>query len=151
MGIYFIKISRELINYSDFYYLSIYFICRFTKRKKLKREISNLELQYKSIQQQLINTELVLDDIQQRDDNIYRMIFIDPIDSSIRKAGFGGANRYKQYEGYSYLDLVIETRKNIDKLKKQLFIQSKSFDEVIDLAKNKAEMLASIPAIQPIS
>jgi murein DD-endopeptidase MepM/ murein hydrolase activator NlpD len=122
------------------------------KEKKLKREISNLELQYKSIQQQLINTELVLDDIQQRDDNIYRMIFgIDPIDSSIRKAGFGGANRYKQYEGYSYSDLVIETRKNIDKLKKQLFIQSKSFDEVIDLAKNKAEMLASIPAIQPIS
>tara|TARA_Y100000994_G_scaffold233486_1_gene221577 strand:- start:916 stop:1896 length:981 start_codon:yes stop_codon:yes gene_type:complete len=122
------------------------------KEKKLKREISNLELQYKSIQQQLVNTELVLDDIQQRDDNIYRMIFgIDPIDSSIRKAGFGGANRYKQYEGYSYSDLVIETRKNIDKLKKQLFIQSKSFDEVIDLAKNKAEMLASIPAIQPIS
>lgn len=122
------------------------------KEKKLKREISNLELQYKSIQQQLVNTELVLDNIQQRDDNIYRMIFgIDPIDSSIRKAGFGGANRYKQYEGYSYSDLVIETRKNIDKLKKQLFIQSKSFDEVIDLAKNKAEMLASIPAIQPIS
>ena len=122
------------------------------KEKKLKREISNLELQYKSIQQQLVNTELVLDDIQKRDDNIYRMIFgIDPIDSSIRKAGFGGANRYKQYEGYSYSDLIIETRKNIDKLKKQLFIQSKSFDEVIDLAKNKAEMLASIPAIQPIS
>ena len=122
------------------------------KEKKLKREISNLELQYKAIQQQLHNAELVLDNVQQRDDNIYRMIFgIEPIDSSIRKAGFGGTNRYKQYNGYSYSDLIIETRKNIDKLKKQLFIQSKSFDEVIDLAKNKAEMLASIPAIQPMS
>ena len=80
------------------------------------------------------------------------MIFgIDPIDSSIRKAGFGGSNRYKQYQGYNYSDLIIETKKNIDQLNKQLFIQSKSFDEVINLAKNKAEMLASIPAIQPIA
>ncbi|RPG58463.1 MAG: M23 family metallopeptidase [Flavobacteriales bacterium TMED191] len=122
------------------------------KEKKLKREISNLELQYKSMQKQLNNAELVLDNIQQRDDNIYRMIFgIEPIDSSIRKAGFGGTNRYKQFEGYNYSDLVIETKKSIDKLKKQIFIQSKSFDEVIDLAKNKAKMLASIPAIQPVS
>jgi murein DD-endopeptidase MepM/ murein hydrolase activator NlpD len=122
------------------------------KEKKLKREIYNLELQYISILEDLKNAELVLDDIQKRDDNIYRMIFgIDPIDESIRKAGFGGANRYEQYKGYNYSDLIIENRKNIDKLNKQLFIQSKSFDEVIHLAINKADMLASIPAIQPIS
>ena len=98
------------------------------------------------------NAELVLDDIQKRDDNIYRMIFgVDPIDESIRKAGFGGVNRYEEYKGYNYSDLVIETQKNINQLSKQLFIQSKSLDQVIDLAQNKAKMLASIPAIQPIS
>ena len=122
------------------------------KEKKLKREIYNLELQYSAILEDLHNAELVLDDIQKRDDNIYRMIFgIDPIDESIRKAGFGGINRYEQYKGYTYSELIIESKKNIDKLQKQLFIQSKSFDEVIHLAKNKAKMLASIPAIQPIS
>lgn len=122
------------------------------KEKKLKREIYNLELQYSAMLEDLHNAELVLDDIQKRDDNIYRMIFgIDPIDEAIRKAGFGGINRYEQYKGYTYSELIIESKKNIDKLQKQLFIQSKSFDEVIHLAKNKAKMLASIPAIQPIS
>ena len=122
------------------------------KEKQLKREIANLELQYISILKELDNAELVLDDLQKRDDNIYRMIFgADPIDESIRKAGFGGINRYEQYKGYTYSELIIEVRANIDKLTKQLFIQSKSFDEIIHLARNKADMLASIPAIQPIS
>tara|TARA_Y100000589_G_scaffold331432_1_gene384954 strand:+ start:16647 stop:17627 length:981 start_codon:yes stop_codon:yes gene_type:complete len=122
------------------------------KEKKLKREINNLELQYMAILKKVDQAELVLDDIQKRDDNIYRMIFgIDPIDESIRKAGFGGVNRYEQYKGYNYSDLIIESQKIIDQLQKQLFIQSKSFDEVIKLAKNKNDMLACIPAIQPIS
>ena len=122
------------------------------KEKKLKREIQNLELQYVSIVEKMNNAELVLDNIQKRDDNIYRMIFgVDPIDESIRKAGFGGVNRYEEYKGYNYSELIIEAQKNIDQLNKQLFIQSKSFDEVINLAQNKSQMLASIPAIQPIS
>ena len=122
------------------------------KEKKLKREIKNLELQYINIFESLHTAELVLDDLQKRDDNIYRMIFgIEPIDESIRKAGFGGANRYEDYQGYNYSELIIRAKKNIDKLNKQLFIQSKSFDDVIILGKNKAKMLASIPAIQPIS
>ena len=122
------------------------------KEKKLKREINNLELQYMAILKKVDQAELVLDDIQKRDDNIYRMIFgIDPIDESIRKAGFGGVNRYEQYKGYNYSDLIIESQKIVDQLQKQLFIQSKSFDEVIKLAKNKNDMLACIPAIQPIS
>ena len=122
------------------------------KEQKLKREINNLQLQYTAILEKMNQAEIVLDDIQKRDDNIYRMIFgIEPIDPSIRKAGFGGINRYEQYKGYKYSDLIIETKKNIDKLNKQLFIQSKSFDDVIILGKNKAKMLASIPAIQPIS
>ena len=33
----------------------------------------------------------------------------------------------------------------------RLYVQSKSFDEVFDLAKNKEKMLASLPAIQPVS
>ena len=122
------------------------------KEKQLKREIAFLELQYQSIYEKVSNAQLVLDDIQKRDDNIYRMIFeVEPIDESIRKAGFGGANRYEKYRGFKYSELIIEAKKKIDKLNKQLFIQSKSFDDVIQLANNKAAMLSCIPAIQPIS
>ena len=122
------------------------------KEKRLKSEIENLVVQYDILSKKMTQIDLVLDDIQQRDDNIYRVIFeADPIPSSIRKAGFGGVNRYKDIRNFNNTELVIEAAKKADKLLKQLYIQSKSFDEVIDLAKNKADMLASIPAIQPIA
>ena len=122
------------------------------KEKRLKNEIHNLKSQYEIINNDLEQIELVLDNIQQRDDNIYRTIFeADPIPTSIRKQGFGGVNRYKKLSGYSNSDLIINTSKKIDQLTKQLYLQSKSFDEVIDLAKNKSKMLASIPAIQPVA
>ena len=122
------------------------------KEKRLKNEINNLTVQYNFINNNLKQIELVLDDIQKRDDNIYRTIFeADPIPTSIRKQGFGGVNRYKKLSGYSNSDLIINTTKKIDQLTKQLYLQSKSFDEIIELAKNKSEMLASLPAIQPVA
>jgi len=122
------------------------------KEKILNREIKQLNTQYKAIQEKLTQVELVLDDIQQRDDNIYRVIFeADPISKSIRKAGYGGVNRYENLTGYNNSELVISTTKKIDQITKQLYIQTKSFDEIIDLLKNKKAMLASIPAIQPVS
>jgi len=122
------------------------------KEKRLKGEINHLLSQYEIINSDLEKIELVLDDIQNRDDNIYRTIFeADPIPTSIRKQGFGGVNRYKKLSGYSNSDLIINTSKKIDQLTKQLYLQSKSFDEIIELAKNKSKMLASIPAIQPVA
>ena len=122
------------------------------KEKRLKGEINNLLSQYEIINSDLKKIETVLDDIQTRDDNIYRTIFeADPIPTSIRKQGFGGVNRYKKLSGFSNSDLIINTTKKVDQLTKQLYLQSKSFDEIIELAKNKSKMLASIPAIQPVA
>ena len=44
-----------------------------------------------------------------------------------------------------------ETARNMDKILGKLYVQSKSFDEVFNLAKNKEKMLVSIPAIQPVN
>ncbi len=122
------------------------------KEKRLKNEIENLTDQYNIIDNNIKEIEIVLDDIQKRDDNIYRTIFeADPIPNSIRKQGFGGVNRYKKLRGFSNSEIIINTTKKIDQLTKQLYLQSKSFDEIINLAKNKTKMLSSIPAIQPVS
>ena len=122
------------------------------KEKRLKGEINHLLSQYEIINNDLEKIELVLDDIQNRDDNIYRTIFeADPIPSSIRKAGYGGVNRYESLKGYKNSELIIRTSEKIDKISKQLYIQSKSFDEIVELAKDKESMLAAIPAIQPVS
>ncbi|MBT3209633.1 MAG: M23 family metallopeptidase [Bacteroidetes bacterium] len=122
------------------------------KEKQLKREINQLSLQYEILNKQAEQISVVLDDIQQRDDNIYRTIFeSEPISSTIRKAGIGGINRYKKHQGYENSTIVIETAKKLDKIEKSLYVQSKSYDEVEHLVVNKEQMLSCIPAIMPIS
>jgi murein DD-endopeptidase MepM/ murein hydrolase activator NlpD len=99
----------------------------------------------------LDNLNALAQDMQERDDNIYRVIFeAEPIPSSVRKAGYGGVDRYDRLKGYQKSEVVINTTQKLDQLASQLYVQSKSFDEVFEMAKNKSEMLASIPAIQPI-
>ena len=122
------------------------------KEKRLKRENNQLLLQYEILNNKITNMETVLADIENRDDNIYRTIFnAEPIPKSIRDAGFGGVNRYEYLEGYDHSSIVIETAKKLDQLTKGIYVQSKSYDEVIELAMNREDQLASVPAIQPIA
>jgi murein DD-endopeptidase MepM/ murein hydrolase activator NlpD len=122
------------------------------KEKQLQREITELTLQYELLNSRMTEITEVLDDIQERDNNVYRTIFeAEPIPGSIRKAGFGGVDRYKALQGFNNSDLMIESTKGLDRISKQLYIQSKSFDEVAKLVRSKAKLLSSIPAIQPIS
>ncbi|MFN5324865.1 MAG: peptidoglycan DD-metalloendopeptidase family protein [Bacteroidota bacterium] len=122
------------------------------KEKQLKREIAQLELQYEILQERMDEASIVLSDMQNRDDNIYRVIFeAEPIPATVRGAGYGGVDRYRSMDGYGSSKLMIAATRKLDKLTKQMYVQSKSFDEIVDLAKDKTEMLASIPAIQPIS
>ena len=115
------------------------------------RELKNYEIQIGLLNKKLEQLEMVLDNIEERDNNIYRVLFeVNPIDEDIRKAGFGGINRYNELEGFENSDIIIETTKKLEILTKQLVIQSKSLDEIEKLVKDKQEMLAAIPSIQPI-
>lgn len=136
--------------------LILYFIYPYVfespKEKRQTREIQQLLSQFDIMNKKLDQVELVLDDIELRDENIYRSIFqADSIPKSIRRAGFGGVNRYQHLENLDNSELVLNTARRLDVVMKQLYIQSTSFDEVIDLAKRKDEMLRSVPAIMPIS
>lgn len=121
------------------------------KEKELKRENAQLQTQYVILNKKLEQFSKVLDDVQHRDDNIYRVIFeAEPIANDIRKAGFGGVNRYEELEGYTDSELIINTSERLDRLSKQLYIQSKSFDNVFKMVKKKEKMLTALPAIQPV-
>jgi hypothetical protein len=122
------------------------------KERMLKREVQQYELQFKLMNERLDKIQAVLDDMADRDDNIYRVIFeSEPIPNDVRKAGIGGADRYRELDGYRNSDLMIRMSERLDKITAQMYVQTKSFDEVYDMAKNKARLLASIPAIQPVS
>lgn len=121
------------------------------KEKKLKREQKELVAQYEQMSKRLDQIEDVLEDIHTRDENIYRVIYeADSIPVSVRKAGFGGINRYKAMEGLPNSELVMETARRLDVVSRQLYVQSKSFDEIIDLVNRNNDMLSCIPAIMPI-
>jgi murein DD-endopeptidase MepM/ murein hydrolase activator NlpD len=119
--------------------------------KALKRENEYLKLNADIHKKRIVQFEKVLDDLQERDNNIYRTFFeLSPIPEEQRTAGFGGVNRYKSLEGFDDSEMIIDITKNMDILSKQLYIQSKSLDDIVKLAKNKEELLAAIPAIQPV-
>lgn len=121
------------------------------KERMQSREIEYLKLQYQIMNDKIDNLDVLLNEMQDRDDNIYRMIFeADPIPSSVRKAGYGGSNRYVALDGYVNSDMVVNTAQRIDILTSQLYVQSKSFDDIYEMAKNKSEMLSCIPAIMPV-
>ena len=121
------------------------------KEKSLERELTNLLFQYDILTKKIDNAYQVLENVEQRDNNLYRHYFeTNPIPEEQRRAGFGGINRYKKYEGYDNSQLVIESAKRIDILEKAIVVQSKSLDEIATLAKNKEQLLSAIPAIQPI-
>ncbi|MGN0048653.1 MAG: peptidoglycan DD-metalloendopeptidase family protein [Bacteroides sp.] len=120
--------------------------------KELRKENSRLQAQYNLLDARLDEALEVLQDIQQRDDNLYRVIFqADHIPDAIRKAGYGGTNRYEHLMDMANAEMVVNTTQKLDMLTKQLYIQSNSFDDVVEMCKNHDEMLRCIPAIQPIS
>lgn len=122
------------------------------REKALQNELEAYKLQFKILNDRLNLTQRVLDDLQDRDDNIYRVIFeSEPIPSSVRKAGYGGTNRYAKLSSLSNSDIIRSTTEKLDMISSQVYTQSKSFDEVFELAKNKEKVIASIPAIQPVN
>ncbi|MGY8915578.1 MAG: M23 family metallopeptidase [Flavobacteriales bacterium] len=118
----------------------------------LQREVKNYELQFELLGKKMEQMEQVLANIEDRDNNIYRLYFeANPIPEEQRRAGFGGVNRYKSLEGFNNSEMIIGTTKRMDIIQKQMVIQSKSLDEITKLAAEKEKLLAAIPAIQPIS
>lgn len=131
--------------------LLIYFV-ELPRHKIMRNENNRLKAQYKVLSRQLDELTPVLDDIQERDNNLYRVIFqAEPIPLSIRKAGYGGTNRYEELMSLTDAQLVVSTSQKIDILTKQLYVQSKSFDEVVGLLNKNEEKLMYIPSIQPVS
>src|SRR5690606_41958133 len=94
------------------------------------------------VQVRLIQVSIGIEYIKERYDDIYRTKFnAEPIHTDKRQAGFGGVNRYRNLENYRNSEIMIESAKKIDEIAKTLTIQSKSYEELMDLAKSKSEMM----------
>lgn len=120
----------------------------------LHNEIRELEFYYSKLNKDVESLSRILDKVERRDDNIYRAVLgAPPIDKSVRDAGVGGVDRYADIreKKIAHTNLVIGLQERIDKLRRKLYIESKSQDEVVHLAERKEKLYAAIPAIQPIA
>ena len=128
------------------------FVIKTPKILSLEKEIEHLKINYNLLSGRIDESTKFLEEIQDRDDNIYRVYFeASPISKKERMAGFGGINRYKSLEGYENSEIVKNITKRVDVLSKRLVVQSKSLDEIVRLARDKKKMLEAIPAIQPVA
>ena len=119
---------------------------------EFENENSQLLAQYKILSSRLDNALLVMRDIQQRDDNLYRvMLDAEPLSSASRNAGYAGTNRYDELLAMDNAELLVETTQKVDLLEKQLYMQIKSFNEIVALDKDAKTRLRHVPAIQPIA
>lgn len=118
----------------------------------LKRENAEYVLNYELAIRRMESLSQAITELEKRDNEIYRAIFeSDPIPNSIRKGGYGGARRYADFLGFENSDVLISAMSKLDELTWRTYVQSRSFDEVTVLAKNKEKLLRCIPAIQPLS
>ncbi len=124
------------------------------KEVALNNRIKELQYYYDLKIKEIEQTNSALEAIEYRDDNIYRIVLgTEPIDKNIRNAGVGGTDRYADIRDKNLIDeeMIIELSEKVDKLKRKVYIELKSQDELVSLAEKKEKLFAAIPAIQPIS
>jgi len=145
-------VVSSLIGLGIFFVTDHYF--ESPAKAALRKENDELRLYYDLLENDMSAANDMLAVLEERDDDIYRVVFgVEPIPDEIREAGVGGANRYRELleKGLNREELILSNMQRIDKLKKQMYIQTKSYDDIVLMAKDKESFLASIPAIQPVS
>ena len=122
------------------------------KEKALQRELHQMEYQYAALTEQVNRMTTVLDNIRNRDANVHRVLFgMDPLDQSIWEGGSGGHERYANLTRFTHsTDILISAKSMVDRLERQLYLQSKSLDTIQKMAMERETMLASIPSIKPV-
>lgn len=134
------------------FFIIYWFVISTPQVEDLTVENSRLQSQYRVLSRKVDDALLVLHDIEERDDNLYRVLLeADPVPEVTRKAGFNGTNRYAELNDMSNADLVVNTSQKVDLLSKKLYMQTRSFNEVVELSREQEDKLACLPAIQPVS
>ena len=146
-----VLVSLSVIGMAFLFAILLFALFKSPQEKIQARELEYMKLQYDILNDRMDLYEAELADLEQRDNNVYRVIFdAEPITSVKRRMGLANVNLYANLEGYRNSEKVIAASKKLDMIASQLYYQSISYDEVFEMARNKEEMLASIPAIMPM-
>ena len=130
----------------------VYFFFGSPHDEYLKLENEVLQAQYNILLRRVDDAMVVLEDIEHRDDNLYRVVMqADPIGHKVRNAGVDNAARYAEWMNMSNGRLVATDTREVDRLARILYVHDHSLNELVDLAHQQEDRLKHIPAIQPVS
>lgn len=147
----FFLILLALLGVAFLFAVLLFTFFKSPKEKSQARELEYMKLQYEILNDRLDNIEILLTDMEQRDNDLYRVMFeADPIPRSVRRSGFSDADRYAGLYGYMNSNQVLNAARKLDVISSQLYHQSVSYDTLFAMARNKSDMLAHIPAIFPL-
>lgn len=122
------------------------------QEEALKKENRMIRMQYDILSKRIDQAFKILEPIQERDDYMYRAIYqAEPISQSIRTSGVGGIGRYEELEKISNSDLILQTVQKMDVLDKQLYVQSNSLDEILQMVRTQKERIHHTPSIVPVA
>lgn len=149
------KLSYHLISAIVVSVLLLFFSYNIIKERGKKEALLNneqTELKLKEFDSELNNMLFVLNEMQFRDDNIYRTIFgADPFPDYKREMGALDNKKYSAMMDLAHGELVVNISKKLAILEKKIAAQSISYDSVVKMAKSKEDLLQSVPSIQPVS
>ena len=121
------------------------------REKQLLREKEAMQSQMETLNRQVDQMQIVMTDLQQRDDNLYRVLFgAEPIPLNIRQGTQRKISYYEEIAQMTNSQLSADLSLKVDVLEKELYVQAKSYDEVLELAKTQEIRMENIPAIQPV-
>ena len=133
-----------------FLYLFLYFFPS-PREKQLLKEKETIQSQMEVLNSQVDQMQIVMADLQQRDDNLYRVLFgAEPIPLSIRQGTQRKIDYYEQIAQMTNSQLTADLALKVDMLEKELYVQAKSYDEILELTKTKEIRMENIPSIQPV-
>ena len=90
--------------------------------------------------------------LSRHDRDLYRTLFqAEPIPEDVRQVGVGGTAD-ERFDGFSAptAKLMRYNAEQLDRLERQMGLQTRSYDELLALAKRRPEMLAEMPAMLPV-
>lgn len=122
------------------------------KEKYLRQQNEDMSNNYSVFMERLKQLELQMAEIENRDNNVYRSIFgAQPVPDSARVKAMELKNEVKLVQSMGETELVTSISNQLNNLSLVMAYQAKSFDDITNMVKNKEKLLASIPAIQPVS
>ena len=118
----------------------------------LQQQNAELKDNYSLMQQRLNNLQQEMDELLNRDNNVYRSIFeSSPIPDSARLKAMEQSKEVELVTRLGEGDLVKSIGSQLNRLSMLAAYQEKSFNAIDVMVKNKEKLMAVIPAIQPVS